>query len=112
MRGTHWLEPPTPTAVLYWLWKGYGKVDSVLESWFQEDTCGGLIFQVALYEASREAVTKGFMETTLWAQKAKALRTREDFSTFCSTLKQALERVSKSVPGVCGSTEENKLACV
>lgn len=49
---------------------------------FQEDTCGGLVFQVALYEASREAVTKEFMEIALWAQKAKALRTGEDFTTF------------------------------
>lgn len=55
---------------------------------------------------------KGFMEMALWAGKAKALRTGEDFTTFCSTLKQALEQVSKSLLGVCGSVEENKLVCV
>lgn len=52
------------------------------------------------------------MEIALRAQKAKALRTGEDFTTFCSTSERALERVSKSVPGVCGSMEENKLVCV
>lgn len=52
------------------------------------------------------------MEMALWAQKAKALWIGKDFTTFCSTLKQALEQVSKSVPGVFGSIEENKLVCV
>lgn len=47
----------------------------------------------------------------LWAQKAKALRIGDDFTTFCSTLKQALEQISKSVPEACGSMEENKLVC-
>lgn len=55
---------------------------------------------------------KEFIEMALWEEKAKALRIGEDFTTFCSTLKQTLEQVSKSLPGVCASMEENKLVCV